>query len=118
MENKIIHIEIPCKDVKKAKKFYESVFKWEIKIETGFPGYAFFKSGEEGVGGALQESEKIAKGEINLNIQVEDIPKALEIISKNGGKTIQEKTEIGNDYGFYAVFEDNSGNILGLWSQK
>ncbi|MCK5297680.1 MAG: hypothetical protein KAJ76_02155, partial [Candidatus Heimdallarchaeota archaeon] len=72
----------------------------------------------EGVEGAFQESEKIAKGEINLNIQVEDIPKTLEMIIKNGGKVIQEKTEIGNDYGFYASFEDNSGNILSVWSQK
>jgi len=118
MENKIVHIEIPCKDVKMAKKFYESVFNWKIQIETNFPGYAFFKSGEEGVEGAFQESEKIAKGEINLNIQVEDIPKALEMIIKNGGKVIQEKTEIGNNYGFYAVFEDNNGNILSVWSQK
>ncbi|MCE7746504.1 MAG: VOC family protein, partial [Candidatus Heimdallarchaeota archaeon] len=38
--------------------------------------------------------------------------------TKNGGKVIQEKTEIGNDFGFFALFEDNSGNILGLWSQK
>ena len=53
-----------------------------------------------------------------MNIQVEDIPKTLEEITKYGGKIIQEKTEIGNDYGFYAVFEDNSGNILGVWSQK
>ena len=118
MENKIVHIEIPCKDVNMAKKSYESVFKWEIQIETGFPDYAFFKTGGEGVGGAFQKSDKISKGEINLNIEVEDIPKALEKITENGGKIIQEKTEIGNDYGFYAVFEDNSGNILGVWSQK
>ena len=101
-----------------AKEFYESVFKWEIQVDTGMLDYAFFKSGDEGVGGAFQKSDKIAKGEINLNIEVEDIPKTLEKITKNGGKIIQEKTEIGNDYGFYAVFEDNSENILGIWSQK
>jgi len=118
LENKIAHIEIPCKDVKMAKEFFESVFKWEIQFDTDFPDFAFFKSGEEGVGGAFQKSDKIAKGEIKLYLLVEDIPKVLEKITKNGGKVIQEKTEIGNDFGFFALFEDNSGNILGLWSQK
>ena len=118
MENKIVHIEIPCKDIKIAKKFYESVFNWKIQVETGFPDYAMFTTGKEGVGGAFQKADKMSKGEINLNIQVEDIPKALKKIIKNGGKIIQEKTEIRNNYGFYAVFEDNSGNIMCVWSQK
>jgi len=42
----------------------------------------------------------------------------LEKITKAGGKVTKEKTEIGNDFGFYALFEDNSGNLLGIWSQK
>ncbi len=118
MIHKFCHIEIPCKELKMAKEFYESVFKWNIVLDTGIADYAFFDVGDESVGGAFYKTDKISKGEINLNIQVEDIPKMLDKITKTGGKVIQEKTDIGNDYGFYAVFEDNSGNTMGVWSQK
>ena len=118
MECKFCHIEIPVKDINKAKEFYETIFNWKVQIETGFTDYAFFSTGEEGVGGAFTKSDKTAKGEIMLHIEVEDIPKTLENIEKNKGKIVQEKTEIGGDLGFYAVFEDNFGNVLGLWSKN
>ena len=50
-------------------------------------------------------------------VQVEDIPETLAKISTLGGKVEKEKTEIGGDYGFYAIFRDPSGNRLGLWSK-
>jgi len=118
LEKKIVHIEIPVKDIQKAKDFYESIFNWEVQVDTGMPGYAFFKTGKEGVGGAFNQSENVAKGEIMLHIQAEDIPNMLKKIEEIGGKTIQEKTEIGNEFGFYAIFEDVFGNVLGLWSEK
>ena len=118
MEKKFCHIEIPCKNLKEAKEFYESVFDWEVTIETGMPGYAFFKTGGTGVGGGFEETNKVARGEITLHIETDDIPKTLEKITKAGGKVVKEKTEIGQDFGFYALFEDNSGNHLGIWSQK
>ena len=43
---------------------------------------------------------------------------SFEKIVNNKGKIVQEKTEIGGGYGFYAIFEDSFGNILGLWSSK
>jgi len=118
LEHKFCHIEIPVKDIDKAKEFYESVFNWEIQTETGYPSYAFFKTGEEGVSGAFDKKEAAVKDGIILHIETDDILKTLEKITKAGGKTIKEKTEIGNNYGFYALFEDNSGNVLGIWSQK
>ena len=118
MENKFAHIEIPVKDIKKAKKFYEAIFNWEVQIDTGFPGYAFFKTSETGVGGAFDESDKTAAGEIMLYIEVEDIPQTAKKIKAAGGKIIQDKTAIGGEMGFYASFEDVFGNILGLWSSK
>ena len=118
MEKKIAHIEIPVKDINEAKKFYGKVFDWEVQTETGYPGYAFFKSGETGVGGAFFESEKRAKGEILLHIETDDIKETLKIIAEHGGKTVKEKTDIGNNYGFYAIFEDCFGNEIGLWAEK
>jgi len=118
LEKKIVHIEIPIKKLERAKKFYESVFDWKVELETGMPGYAFFKSGETGVEGGFEVREKVAKGEIMLHIQTDDIHKTLKNIAKFGGKTIKEKTDIGNDFGFYAIFEDSEGNHMGIWSEK
>ncbi len=118
LEKKFVHIEIPIRNIKSAKKFYETIFSWEVTTETGMPGYYFFKTGETGVGGAFFESEKVAKGEIMLHIQTDDINATLETIVDLGGKIIREKTDIGSDFGFYAVFEDCCGNQLGLWSKK
>lgn len=93
-------------------------FLIEVQIDAGMPGYTFFRTGKEGVGGAFDQSKKVAKGEIMLHIQIEDIPKILKKIEEIEGKTIQGKTEIGNEFGFYAIFEDVFGNVLGLWSEK
>lgn len=118
LEKKFVHIEIPVKNLKRAKDFYEKIFSWDVEIETGMPGYAFFNTGETGVGGAFNKSRKVAKGEIMLHIQIEDIDATLKTIVDYGGKIVQEKTDIGNNYGFYAIFEDGCSNQLGLWSEK
>ena len=118
LEHKFCHIEIPVTDIDKAKEFYESVFNWEVQLQTGYPGYAFFKTGESGVGGAFGKKDTTGKDGIILHIETDDIPKTLTKIKKAGGKVTKEKTDIGNDFGFYALFEDNSGNLLGIWSQK
>jgi predicted enzyme related to lactoylglutathione lyase len=119
MDNTFAHVEIPVKNLKKAKAFYEAIFKWEVQIDSGFPGYAFFKTGENSLGGAFDESEdKKATGDIMLYVEVEDIPETLEKIKKVGGKVTQEKTDIGGGMGFYAAFEDIFGNVMGLWASK
>jgi len=118
MESKVAHIEIPAKDLKKAKIFYEKCFNWEVNTETGMPGYAFFKSGETGIGGAFDLSIKPTADGVKIYIQVENITSTLDKIKKMGGKILKEKTAIGGDFGFFALFEDISGNVLGLWSLK
>ena len=119
MTSDIVHIEIPVKNLQSAKEFYEKIFDWKIEIIPGFDDYAFFTTSETGVGGAFERSDtKVAKGEIMLHIETENIPNTLETIVKAGGKIVKEKTEIGNEFGFYAVFEDIFGNVLGLWSKK
>ena len=109
-------MEIPVKDLNSAKKFYEKVFGWEVGI-TG-EDYAFFRDTEDGIGGAFEISEKGMKGEFMLYISTENINNSLELIEKHGGKTLQAKTKISEEHGFFAKFEDIFGNVLGLWSRK
>jgi len=47
-----------------------------------------------------------------------DISPKLDEIKKAGGKVVQEKTEIGGGYGFYAQFIDPNGNYMQIYSAK
>jgi predicted enzyme related to lactoylglutathione lyase len=40
--HKIVHIEIPVDDNSKAKEFYETVFEFEVCVNTGYKDYASF----------------------------------------------------------------------------
>ncbi|MCK4232834.1 VOC family protein [candidate division WOR-3 bacterium] len=117
MGNSICHIEIPCKDITRAKAFYGNIFDWVF--EDHGETYAMFKAGE-GVEGALdQRTENIPIGQgITLYIKVDDIPKYLKKIEEAGCSVVKEKTEISKEFGYYALFTDSEGNILGLWSQS
>ena len=112
------HIELPAKDLKKTKEFYESVFEWEVVIQTGFEDYAFFKESEDGIGGAFQKSDKIINGEITLYINTDNIDLSLEKIKDANGEVVQKKTQISEEHGFFALFKDTSGNLIGLWSRN
>ena len=115
--NHFCHIEIPSKNLKKAKAFYEAVFGWKISAWEGSPNYLMFETGE-GVGGAFTTEFKVTKtAGILLYIHVESIPKCLTKITKAGGKTLRPKTKIPK-IGFYAIFSDAEGNQLGLFSNK
>ncbi len=116
--HKIVHIEIPFTDLNQAKEFYENVFDWEVTITTGYDDYAFFKDAEDGIGGAFQKSDKpIEEGTI-LYISVDDIPKILTDIDAAGGKKIKDKTKISDEHGYYGMFKDSCGNLMGLWSRN
>jgi predicted enzyme related to lactoylglutathione lyase len=115
--NHFCHIELPSKNLKKAKAFYETVFGWKISTWEGSANYLMFET-PEGVGGAFTTEFKLAKtAGILLYIHVESIPKCLTKIIKAGGKTIKPKTKI-TKIGFYAIFTDAEGNQLGLFANK
>lgn len=48
---------------------------------------------------------------------IEGIPRKLGVIESAGGKTIEDQTVVSPGFGFYGLFTDPSGNIMGLWSK-
>jgi len=112
--NKFCHIEIPAPDLDAAVKFYTELFGWETQPMG--PTYVFYQN--DSVGGGFDADMKVSEGGCNLVIEVDDIPAKLKEIEAAGGKTVKEKTEIGNDFGFFASFLDINGNRLSLWSKK
>ena len=115
--NGFCHIEIPSKDLSRAKAFYGDVFGWKISAWEGASNYLMFETGEGVGGGFTTEFDLSKKAGILLYILAEDIPATLEKIAKYGGKTVLPKTQIPN-VGYYAIFSDAEGNQMGLYSQK
>jgi predicted enzyme related to lactoylglutathione lyase len=89
-----------------------------VSIQTGFDDYAFFKESEDSIGSAFQKSDKIVNGEITLYINTDNIDLSLEKIKKAMGEVVQKKTQISEEHGFFALFKDISGNLMGLWSKN
>ena len=108
------HIEIPTIDAKKSAAFYKKIFDWEIN--EGDPNYLQFTTPDKEGGGFATTSKPTTDG-IILYIQVEDIEKKLTEIENAGGKTVKGKTGISPEYGFFGLFSDPSGNLLGVWSR-
>ena len=47
---------------------------------------------------------------------MKDIEESLNLIEKNGGKTLVGKTSIGPNMGFVAQFSDSEGNVMGVYA--
>ena len=111
--HKICHIEIPTNDKSKSKEFYSKVFDWKIEE---MDDYMVF-SPSEGVGGGFDTKRKPCADGVVLYIEVEEIEKKLKEIEDAGGKIDRPKTKISDEYGYFAIFQDPLGNLLGLWSK-
>ena len=109
------HAELPTPDLEKSRSFYEGSFGWTFRIVPGMETYAMFTTSNGFDAGPNAEPPSEA-GPI-LHIEVDDIDAALTKIADAGGATVIGKTEISDEFGYYAIFLDNVGNRLGLWSQ-
>ncbi len=50
--------------------------------------------------------------------ELSDIDATLARVSEMGGRTLVPKTRISEEHGHFALFLDNVGNRLGLWSSS
>jgi uncharacterized protein len=120
MPGNATHFEIPADDVKRARKFYEQVFGWEINRLYG-SDYLYIKTEKDGpkaphmerVTGGLDKRDKLLR-HVTVVFEVESIERTLKIVEKSGGKVVREKHPV-EDFGSSAYFRDSEGNVLGLF---
>ena len=120
--NPVGWFEMPVKELKRAKAFYEHVFEAKLEVEKmGTCRMAFFpmKDKTYGTAGALVEGEghKPAATGALLYFMVKDIEATLARAVKKGGRTLLPNTTIG-EYGFIGWFRDSEGNRVGLHAMK
>jgi len=112
-----VHIEIPVRDLKRAKTFYGKVFGWTFR--DVLREYVLFEIPGGGVGGGLFKVKKVpTRAAVNAYLEVEDIDAKLKEIKKARGKTLKPRTEIGGGMGSWASFADNQGAVLFLWQRS
>ncbi len=116
------YFEIPADDVKRAKKFYSSLFGWTIG-PTAMPGamppgveYQDVTCGEpvEGtlaMGGMYKRQMPMTP--VTVYAAVEDYGKVKAQVEKLGGKILHEMEVEG--VGPTAVIQDTEGNVIGFW---
>jgi len=122
--NALNWFEISVNDFERAKKFYETIFDYQMpenmmgKVRMGFFLYDF-QNGK--VGGAICKSEMHKPSQqgsiIYLNCQP-DLQVALDKVEKAGGSIVQPKTKISaeQELGNIAFIIDTEGNKVALHS--
>ena len=125
---KVVHFEIPAEDLDRAKKFYGSVFGWDLQTMP-MPGGGEYTSvittpvdnqtqmpTEPGAinGGLFERSENMNLSSPVITIDVDAIDDALAQVEENGGTVVAPRTAI-EGMGAFAYFKDSEGNVLGLW---
>jgi predicted enzyme related to lactoylglutathione lyase len=124
--NALNWFEIPVSDFERGKKFYETIFDYQMpenimgKVQMGFFLYDF-QNGK--VGGAICKSEMHKPSQegslIYLNCQP-DLQTVLDRVENAGGKIVQQKIKISEEQnlGFWALITDTEGNKVALHSME
>lgn len=112
----IVHFDIACDDPARGKKFYESLFGWNLMAPPGFQDYYLFDTktldGGDGPGGGLGKRGD-ATQKITAYFGVDSVDKYSEKV-KNLGGLVQPKMPVPG-WGWLAVCADSEGNPFGLW---
>ena len=114
--------EIPVTDFTRAKTFYEKVLGITIEpMALGPIMMGMLSSDPTAVGGALVHGADGSPSKNGTLVYLnggDDLAPMLARVEQAGGSVVVPKTEIGNEFGFFAHFVDTEGNKVGLHSMK
>lgn len=120
--NPVGWFDLNVANLNRAKKFYETVFNFELSdapIEWGKQSFFPFNHENSNISGALVEKTDFVPSSNNTVVyfETEDNIAEEQRIEKAGGKVVQPKMSIG-EFGFISIFIDTEGNTVGLHSRK
>ena len=121
--------EVPVTDMDRAVKFYNKVFNIEIAVHELGPlimGWFPFTEDQNrpGAAGSLVQHKDSYKPSsdhgvlIYFSSRTGNLEDELGRIEAAGGKILQPKTQISEDYGYMALFLDSEGNRVALHSNR
>jgi uncharacterized protein len=125
--NAITWFEIPVTDIKRAKKFYETLLdiqltsakpEGDIEAMELFPRLPDVSMGRtDVVSGSLIKADRLHPAGDGIMIYLNanpDLDKVIARIAPAGGNIILPKTK--NPAGYVCIFEDTEGNKIGLYA--
>src|SRR4051794_41510685 len=97
--NTVGYFEIQSSDPSREKKFYETIFGWNLTKQEGLPIEYYHIQTESISGGLLKRPVPVPPGPSGTNayvcsIQVENFDKTSEMVLKNGGQVAMAKFPI------------------------
>ena len=114
----IVWFEIPADNPERAKKFYGSLFGWNIKL---FPGMTEYWHIDTGGGDDTPDGGMIARKHpeqpITNYISVKSVTKSMAKVEKLGGKVCMSKTAVPQ-MGYFAICQDTENNMFALWEMS
>jgi uncharacterized protein len=114
MANPFVHIELSTSDLKKAEKFYKSLFGWKLQTMPSFD-YTMIDVGG-GTGGGMQPQRQPGAPSSWLPyVQVDDVKKTVAKAAKSGAQVMVDFLEIGKEMGAIGIFTDPTGAAIGVW---
>jgi uncharacterized protein len=110
--------ELVTTDVDKCKKFYSSLFGWEMHDhDLGECTYTILKQSGQDVGGMMQIPQE-HQGQIPPHwmsyVSVADLDASVAKAKSLGANIKQEPMSVG-EFGRFAVLQDPSGAHIALW---
>jgi uncharacterized protein len=117
--NAVSWFEIPAANFARAQAFYGAVLGRTIEpMVMGPITMGFLSSDPNAVGGAIVHGEGTPSkhGTIVYLNGGDDLAPMLARVQSAGGSIAVPKTDIGNNFGFFAHFIDTEGNKVGLHS--
>jgi uncharacterized protein len=120
INNSLNWFEIPVTDFERARKFYSTIYGFEMPSTImGDNQMGFFPVEPHHIGGAIVKGDDCVPSQTGTLVYLNDGTDLLSVLNKvkaAGGKVVLQKTLITPDLGYFAFFTDTEGNKVGLHS--
>ncbi|NUN50240.1 MAG: VOC family protein [Candidatus Brocadiae bacterium] len=111
----VCHVEIPVRNMARAKKFYRALFGWAFKQFS--PRYVMFDTGVRPGGALVKIDGPIGGDHATVYLRVDSIGETLRAAKAFGVDVPTKKSEIGGEGAFIAHLRDTEGNKIGLFEE-
>lgn len=122
-KNALSWFEIPAQDFDRARRFYSTIFAYEMPVMPAGEstlGILPYDSAGGGVGGAINKNPSARPSPHGTLVYLNAAPDLAPVLGRvagAGGRVVMPKTMVSPEIGHIALFEDTEGNIVGLHSQ-
>ncbi len=118
MGRPVVHWEFWSRDPQKISVFYEKIFDWKTQFIPEIQYHLVSTGGHGGIdGGIMTPKPGPWPGNMAMYIDVDNLETYVNKIKEAGGKIIVDKQTIPG-VGFFALFEDPDGRVLGIWQKQ